>query len=214
MARNWSAAMNPAISPTWGIPPEVILEFTALTNTADAVLVKAENEATRTPVVNLQCAEAFAALVKKMRFIKNHYFLVPPLTEADLVGLGLKPADKTRTPIPEPNAEVTATVRPVDAHLIEVRDIRPRQEHSTDPRSDDAVDIHIGIVGGVGPFAIEAPPDPAQGRKLPFVLTTRRRRERFDLEGNSGKIAWVSLAYRNPSGKVGPFCPPFQVVIP
>jgi hypothetical protein len=76
------------------------------------------------------------------------------------------------------------------------------------------VDLHIGIVGGAGPFAIETPPNPEQGGKLPFARTTRRRWERFDLEGNSGKTAWFSLAYRNAKGQIGPFCPPFSAVIP
>jgi hypothetical protein len=52
------------------------------------------------------------------------------------------------------------------------------------------------------------------GGKLPFAKTTRRRRERFDLEGNSGKTAWFSLAYRNEKNQAGPFCPPFSAVIP
>jgi hypothetical protein len=102
----------------------------------------------------------------------------------------------------------------VDAHLIEVRDIRPRQAHSTDPRSDNAVDIHIGIVGGVGPDAVDTPPEPERGGRLPFAKTTRRRRERFNLEGNSGKTAWFSLAYRSGNNQVGPFCPPFSAIVP
>jgi hypothetical protein len=215
MARNWiSIINNPVSPPNWGIPPVQMTEFVTLYDTADTVLQKAENDTERTMVVTAQCNAAFIALTEKIRFIKNHYFLLPPLTEADLVSLGLKPADTTRSPIPPPDAEVLASIGFVDAHLLEVRDIRPRQAHSTDPRSDYAVDIHIGIVGGVGPYAIDAPPDPAQGGRLPFARTTRRRRERVDLEGNSGKTAWFSLAYRSPSNQIGPFCPPFSAIIP
>jgi hypothetical protein len=215
MARNWVSIINPPVSPPdWGIPPAEITGFVALYDTAQAALEKTQNDAERTTVVTAQCSAAFKALTDKMRFFKKHYFLTPPLTDADLISLGLKPADTVRTPIPRPDAEVIASIGLVDAHLIEVRDIRPRQAHSTDLRSDYAVDIHIGIVGGTGPYAIDAPPDPAQGGKLPFARTTRRRWERFDLEGNSGKTAWFSLAYRNGKNQVGPFCPPFSAVIP
>jgi hypothetical protein len=215
MARNWISIINSPVSPpNWGIPPAEMTEFVTLHDTAQTILQKAENDAERTTVVTAQCNAAFKALTAKMRFFKKHYFLVPPLTDSDLISLGLKPADVVRSPVSQPDAEVIASIGLVDAHLIEVRDIRPRQAHSTDPRADYAVDIHIGIVGGVGPYAIDAPPDPAQGGKLPFVRTTRRRRERFDLEGNSGKTAWFSLAYRNGKNQVGPFCPPFSAVIP
>jgi hypothetical protein len=189
-------------------------DFAALFTTAEAILQKAKSDTERTIVVTAQCNTAFKALTNKMRFIKKHYFLLPPLTESDLISLGLKIEDTVRTPVPKPDAEVLASIGLVDAHLIEVRDIRPRQAHSTDPRSDHAVDIHIGIVGGVDPYAIDAPPDPAQGGRLPFARTTRRRWERFDLEGNSGKTAWFSLAYRSPNNQIGPFCPPFSAVIP
>jgi hypothetical protein len=215
MARNWISIVNPPVSPPdWGIPPAQITDLVTIHSTAQIILEKAENDAERTVVVTAQCNAAFKSLTDKMRFFKKHYFLIPPLTDADLISLGLKPADTTRTPIPKPDAEVIASIGLVDAHLIEVRDIRPRQAPSTDPRSDYAVDIHIGIVGGTGPYAIDSPPDPAQGGKLPFARTTRRRRERFDLEGNSGKTAWFSLAYRSANNQIGPFCPPFSAVIP
>jgi hypothetical protein len=207
--------MKPPVSPPdWGIPAAEITAFVTLFDAAQTILLKASSETERTTVVTAQCNAAFKALTDKMRFFKNHYFLIPPLLEPDLISLGLKPGDSVRTPIPPPNAEVTAGIGLIDAHLVEVRDIHPRQAHSTDPRSDDAADIHIGIVGGVGPYAIDAPPDPSQGSTLPFARTTRRRRERFDLEGNSGKTAWFSLAYRNDKGDICPFCPPFPVIIP
>jgi hypothetical protein len=215
MARNWISIINaPVDPPDWGIPPAQITDLITLFDAAQDILLKAQSDTERTKVVTAQCNAAFKALVKRLRFIKAHYFLMPPLTEADLIALGLKPPDTVHTPIPEPKAEVTADVALIDAHLIELRDFRPRLEHSPDPRSDHAVDIRIGIVGGVGPYAIDAPPDPQQGSKLPFARTTRRRWERFDLEGNSGKTVWFSLAYRNSSNQIGPFCPIFSAIIP
>jgi hypothetical protein len=53
-------------------------------------LLQASSETGRTPVVTAQCGIAFKALTAKMRFFKNHYFLVPPLTEADLISLAYR----------------------------------------------------------------------------------------------------------------------------
>jgi hypothetical protein len=215
MARNWISIVNPPQTPPdWGIPAAQITELVALFNTAQYILLQASSESERTPVVTAQCNAAFKTLEAKMRFFKKHYFLVPPLTEADLVSLGLKPPDTIHTPVLWPDGQVTADVGYPAAHMIEVVNIRALGAPCSDPRSEDAVDIHIGIVGGVGPYAIDAPPDHDRGDKLPFARTVRRRRERFDLEGNSGKTAWFSLAYRNGKNQVGPFCPPFSAIIP
>jgi hypothetical protein len=58
----------------------------------------------------------------------------------------------------------------------------------------------MGIVGGTELYHIDAPPASDKGRTLPFHKFTRRKRERFDLSGNSGKTLCVSLAYENDRG--------------
>jgi hypothetical protein len=215
MARNWISIINPPQNPpNWGIPPAQITEFVTLFDAAQDILLKASSESERTRVVTAQCNAAFKALTAKMRYLKKHFFLVPPLSQMDLVSLGLKPEDPIHTPIPPPNGQVTADASYPAAHMIELSNFRPLGTPSSDPRSNDAVDIHIGIVGGIGPYAIDAPPDPKKGSLLPFARTTRRRWERFDLEGNSGKTIWFSLAYRNGKGDVGPFCSAFSTIIP
>jgi hypothetical protein len=215
MARNWISIINaPVDPPDWGIPAAQITELITLFDTAQDIFLKASSGSERTPVVTAQCGMAFKALAAKMRFIKNHYFLVPPLTDADMISLGLKIPDTIHTPIPRPDGQVTADLGYPAAHMLELSNFRALGAPSSDPRSDYAVDIHMGIVGGTGPYAIDAPPDPQQGSKLPFARTTRRRWERFDLAGNSGKTVWVSLAYRNAKNQVGPFCPPFSAIIP
>jgi hypothetical protein len=215
MARNWISTINPPQNPpNWGIPPAQITEFVTVFDAAQTAFLKASSDTERTKVVTAQCNAAFKALTAKMRYLKKHFFLVPPLTEMDIASLGLKPEDTVHTPIPPPNGQVTADVGYPAAHMIELSNFRALGVPSSDPRSNAAVDIHMGIVGGVGPYAIDAPPDPRQGSTLPFARTTRRRRERFDLEGNSGKTVWFSLAYRNSTNKIGPFCPAFSAIIP
>jgi hypothetical protein len=215
MARNWISIINaPGTTPPWGIPPAQVTKFVTLFDAAQAVLLKASSESERTRVVTAQCNAAFEAMEDEARFIKGHYFLVPPLTEMDLVSLGLKLPDTSHAPIPPPDGQVTADVGYPASHMLELSNFRPTGVPSSDPRSNDAVDIHIGIVGGVGPYAIAAPPEPGRESSLPFARTTRRRWERFDLEGNSGKTVWFSLAYRNGKGDIGPFCSAFSAIIP
>jgi hypothetical protein len=43
-------------------------------------------------------------LTAHMRDIKRRYFLIPPLTEADIISLGLKPHDPHPTPSGQPAA--------------------------------------------------------------------------------------------------------------
>ncbi|MDR2784258.1 MAG: hypothetical protein LBB48_10580 [Treponema sp.] len=52
----------------------------AFVSAEDAALTKAQNEATRTPVVTAQCKEAFDRVEEKMQDIKKRYFHKPPQT--------------------------------------------------------------------------------------------------------------------------------------
>jgi hypothetical protein len=161
LARNWISVMNPSQNPPdWGIPATQITEFTAIFNKSEAALKKAQSETERTPVVTVQCNAAFKALTDKMRFIKKHYFLVPPLTEADLAALGLKAGGASHTEIPRPNGQVTADVGYLAAHMIELSNFRALGAPSSDPRSDYGVSVKIGIVGGIEPYHIDAPLPP------------------------------------------------------
>jgi hypothetical protein len=100
MAKTWVTVAG-TNKTAWGIPPAEISELGDLRSDAADALEKAMST-DRTPTITARCKAAFEALVAKMRFFKSHYFLQPPLTDADLISLGLKPKDKTRTDIPAP----------------------------------------------------------------------------------------------------------------
>jgi hypothetical protein len=122
-----------------------ITAFITVFDTAADALLRIQNDTERTPAATAQCNIAFKALADTMRYLKNHFFLVPPLSEADLVSLGLKPDDTDHAPIPA-------------AHMIELSNFRALGAPSSDPRSDYGVGIKIGIVGGTAPYHIDAPP--------------------------------------------------------
>jgi hypothetical protein len=127
------------------------------------------------------CRLAFEALTDKMRFFKNHYFLVPPLTLANLAELGLDFPDPS-TPIPVPKAQPEADLTFPGIHLMELRNIRPSAGPGPDLRSDHGVRIYYGLSGtptDTHPFQVTEVP--MTGKMLPESLFTRRKKERFDL---------------------------------
>jgi hypothetical protein len=76
MAKNWSAILT-AKGTQWQITRAMAAE--------------------RNAVTTARCNEAFGGLTKLMRKIKSRKFFVPPLDDADLVSLGLKPKDLVKT---------------------------------------------------------------------------------------------------------------------
>jgi hypothetical protein len=216
MARNWISIVHaPQNPPDWGIPAAQITELITLFEAAQVILMKASSETERTPVVTAQCNAAFKALEDKMRFFKSHYFLLPPLTEADLISLGLKPRDPA-SPIPAPETQPEADLTFPGIHLVELRSIRPVAGGAApDTRGDYGVRIYYGLSGDpTEAHRFRVTGTPKTGKDLPESLFTRRKKERFDFDGESGKTVYFCLRYENPAGKAGPFGPILSVVIP
>jgi hypothetical protein len=90
-------------------------------HTAAAELLQKAMSSKRTAVITEQCKERFDALTAKMRFFKGHYFLVPPLTNADLVNLGFTVHDPHLTPSGNPTAEVTVETYLAGRHELGIR---------------------------------------------------------------------------------------------
>ena len=102
MCRVWISYLTADRRTEWGIPAAQFTELGTLFGEAQAALQKYQDDTQRTPVVKTQCIDAFEAQSAKMRFFKRHYFLVPPLTHADLTALGLPVPDGTRSPVVVP----------------------------------------------------------------------------------------------------------------
>jgi hypothetical protein len=204
MAVNWISvcALKKLV---WGIPDEAIEELAARKDAARAALAAVNNASTRTPVAVARCNAAFDALEVFMRDFKRRYFLCPPLTDVDLVSLGLKPRDRHPTPSGKPTAQVM-----VEASLAGRGQLTVRIAYvSGDP--GDPANKSFRIAYGVIAPGEALPADPESLRE---TLATRRKKERIVFRpGDSGKTACFAVQIENGSKK-GPWGPFVFALIP
>jgi hypothetical protein len=204
MAKAWGSVL-PAKKTAWNIPTAAITELTGLTTTADAALAAAKNEATRTPVATTQCKTAFEALAAKMRDVKKRYFFTPPLTEADLVSLGLKVRDSIHTPSGVPAAQVTG-----ETYLVGRHELGVRIAYITGDPNDKANKGYRIWYSVLAPGEA-APTNPDDLRKSFF---TKRKKDVIGFEfGDSGKTVYFAIQVEN-EGKKGPWGPLISALIP
>jgi hypothetical protein len=204
MAKNWGVIL-PARAADWGVPPADITALAGLTGSADAALSAAMNEATRTPVATAQCKAAFDGLEEAMRDIKRRHFFTPPLTEADLVGLGLSPHDTAATPGHAPSAQAAVETFLTGRHELGIRLVYV----SGDPHDKANKGFRVW-------YAASAPGEtpPANPEQLNKSFFTRRKKDVIVFGfGDSGKTASIAVQREN-NGVKGEFGPMVSAVIP
>jgi hypothetical protein len=204
MAKDWLSVMT-AKAALWGIPQTVPTGFGGVVEAAETALTTAQNETTRTPVATAQCKAAFDELTAQMRDIKRRYFLIPPLTEADLVSLGLKPHDPHQTPSGQPTAQVTVETYLVGRHELGVK-ILYVTGSPEDPANKGFRIWYSVVASGETP-----PAGPEDLRKSFF---TKRKKDLIGFDyGDSGKTAYFAVQVEN-DGKKGNWGPMVSALIP
>jgi hypothetical protein len=220
LSENWQSILASKAT-AWSIPTAEVTALKTLSTAAEAALALSQSSA-RTVVITAQAKAAFVALIDKMRFLKNRYFVSPPLLEADFISLGLKPHDSKPTPVPPPIAQAEADVTYPGAHMLELR-LRPVADTAPDPHhSAYGFRVYFGILppGGATLEAAasskhELMKPPVTGDELPHSHFTRRKRERLDFsQEERGKIIYFCVRYENAKGESGPWGPIFSAVIP
>jgi hypothetical protein len=151
------------------------------------------------------------------RFIQVWFRGFPEtVTEEDLRNMEIPPVSGGRAPIPPPEIQVEADLVFPGIHMVELRKIRAVANlERPDPRSDYGVRIYYGFSGSPSdqyPFRLDKPLK--TGKVLPYSVFTRRQKERFDFDGESGNTVYFCLRYENSKGQAGPFGPVLQAVIP
>jgi hypothetical protein len=129
-----------------------------------------------------------------MRDMKRRYFLSPPLTEADLISLGLKPHDTHPTPSGVPTAQVAVETYLAGRHELGVRLVYVTGK--PDDPANKGYRIWYSVVGQ----GETAPAVPADLRKS-FYTQRKKDLVEFDYE-DSGKTAYFAVQIEN-DGKKG-----------
>jgi hypothetical protein len=114
------------------------------------------------------------------------FFKLPPLSEGDWAALGFRKKDTHPSTIP-----------------------------AEDAGSDYGVRIYYALSGEPDdrfPFRLAEPLK--IGKVLPYSVFTRRKKERFDFNGESGSTVYFCLCYENSKGEAGPFGPVLSAVVP
>lgn len=213
MAKTWCDVLARHAS-EWNIPEVEATDIESLIVTATEILEMAKTS-DRTTAITARCRSAFDALVVRMRATKERYFLSPPLKDADYPLLLLKPRDAAGTPIPPPTARVEAEIIFPGVHVVELSEIQPIGGPSPDPRADWGVRIFFGFTGAPNSrYGFRLQEAPEMGSYLPYSEFTRRKKHRFDWDGESGNTVYLCLRYENENGESGPFGPILHAVIP
>jgi hypothetical protein len=204
MAKNW-LALTAANSAAWKIPAEVSTDLPLLISKAETALNDCKNAETRTPVATAKCKTAFENLEAFMRDMKKRYFYEPPLTDADIIALGLRLPDHTHTPAGAPTAQVTA-----ETFLVGRRELGLRIVYligSPDDKANKGYRVYYRVVA-----AGETPP--ASPEELTKSFFTHRKKDVIEFDyGDSGKTAYFAIQIEN-DGKKGPWGPLANAVIP
>jgi hypothetical protein len=236
MAKNWITVAG-ANKVKWKIPDAELTDLADLTIAAEEALALALSS-DRTPTITARCKAAFEALEAKMRYIKSHYFLVPPLTDADLVSLGLKPHDTIRTEVPVPKDLPGLEVTKWAPHTLGFRRFVATDLGTAD--SDYGVRVYYALVDTAAARgslpAGQTPGNPASGElhairldadvyrlsappkvpeDLPNSFFTRRTNDLLQLPtAASGMTCYLAACFENDTGKSGQFGPMIQAVVP
>jgi hypothetical protein len=223
MCMKWMDYMTEERRTAWGAPAA---EYTALGNflgAAQTLFLVAQDEAERTHVITVRCQVAFKDLTGKMRFFRDRYFKMPPLTEADWAALGFAAKDTTHTNVPPPDGVPAVSLSyPGGPHTVTAHLGPLAGTQELNPESDYGYAVYVGIMPPGGASLEEAASEkhylmkpPKDGKGLTHYRFTRRRKEKllFDAE-DAGKTVYVCCRYENRKGDAGQWGPVASSVIP
>jgi hypothetical protein len=156
-------------------------------------------------VANALCKAAFGALVEGMRDTKRRYFLEPPLTDADLVSLSLKPHSGSHTPSGTPTAQVMIETFLIGRHELGFRVIYVTG-NANDPANKGFRIYYRVVAPGETP--------PASPEELTTSFFTHRKKDVIKFGFNdSGSTVFFAVQVEN-EGKKGPWGPMTSALIP
>jgi len=205
MARSWLAAMKGETNRRLRFSEEFVQEFNNVVSKADDEFFRPKKD--RTVGTNVLLKEAFEKLTTKMRYVKNRYFFVPPLVNADLAVLGLHPHDATPTPIGKPTGKFEAKITYTSSGGLQVNIIAD-DESALHSKSNFGYRIYHGI------YAPRETP-PATGKDLRESRFSHHKKLVFTFEPeDKGKTAYFCIRSENGKGDAGEWGDLSSAIIP
>ena len=206
MCRKWIAYLIEALRIALEIPGAEFTELGKLFTAPETLLVKAQDEVERTHVITVECQAAFKALSAKMRFFRDRYFKIPPLSEGDWAALGFRQKDTHPSPVPAPDGVLAVSLSyPGDPHAITVHLEAMFGTQELDPAGDYGYAIYVGIMPPGGATLEQAASEkhylmkpPIDGKGLVHLRFTRRKKENllFDAE-DGGMTVYIGVHDRS-----------------
>jgi hypothetical protein len=207
----------------WGVPTDKFTEYGMCYSAAQTALQKVMDKAERTHVLTVECQQAFEALKTVMRFIRDRWHKIPPLTLIDWAALGYREKDTHPNPVPAPDAVPGLTLNNAGGPHILTAYLGPLAgTQPLDNESDYGYAIYVGVMPHGGATLEEAASVkhylmtvPADGKGLLHYRFTRRKTERITFEaGESGMRAYACSRYENQKGDAGEWGPVAAAIIP
>jgi len=204
MATNWVAYI-PTISNRLTVPEDAMNVLTEKITAFGALFLMPKSA--RTPAMNADLSVARKELKTVMRDVKRRYFFSPPLTDGDIISLGLKLKDTTPTPVGDPQGQATADVAYLGGQVLQLN-IKHVAGTPPDPRANYGYKIYYGA------FA-DNDPQPASGEDLYKHRFTRQKKVSFKFNPTDvKKTAFFCIRYENSKGVAGVWGPMIAAVIP
>jgi hypothetical protein len=206
MARNWFTILSEdGKAASWNIPGTVVINLGSLMQAAEHILGLAQNEATRTSVVNSQVKETFRTLITGMRDIKRRYFLSPPLIESDYIALGIRPRKTNPTPTGIPGGQVKLEFFLAGRHQLGIKIVYVFG--SIEDKANKGYRIWFKKTAQGESY-------PTSPDELTESFFTKRLTDVIDFDfSDSGKMAHFAVQIEN-DGKKGPWGPLTSALIP
>jgi hypothetical protein len=203
MAVNWKEVFA-VRGAEWKLTTDDLTVFNALIAEAGNTLAMLTS-ADRTPSAIPKCKAAFKALKAKMRYIKRHNLIKPPLTDADLADLGLALGDETITDQGDPEQPPVFTLKSKDYCQVAAT---LRAEGTARIAIPDWANGAVMLlqIGGTRPTS---------PKLLPSIkLITRAHYTILFDPADCGKTAYISFQWQNGKGEKGPPAPIQEITIP
>jgi len=202
-SNNFSAIVT-ANAESWEIPATDVTKLQSRLSDFESLIAKAKSPS-RSSIIVTEKNEVRKALVATIRELVNFRLKNPVITDSQLVTLGLRPRDKTRTLSPAP---VTYPELQIDRAVIRQLTVHYRDtdsERKAKPAGVHGVEIRWSILS-VPPTSVDNLITSSFSTKTPFMMSFN--------EDDRGKWVYFCARWENNRGEKGPWSEIVESVIP